>query len=31
VATTARGLPVIGAAFAKSSSFGAVWNHRYGR
>lgn len=30
-AGTARGLPVIGAAFAKSTSFGAVWNHRYGR
>ena len=31
VATTARGLPVIGASFAKSTSFGAVWNHRYNR
>jgi len=31
VSANGRGLPVIGAAFAKSSSFGAVWNHRYGR
>lgn len=30
-AATARGLPVIGAAFAKSSAFGAVWTHRYTR
>ncbi|MGB4059274.1 MAG: cell surface protein [Burkholderiaceae bacterium] len=27
----AKGLPVTGAAFAKSSSFGAVWAHRYAR
>lgn len=26
-----RGLPVLGAAFAKSSAFGAVWPHRYSR
>lgn len=25
------GLPVLGAAFAKSSAFGAVWPHRYAR
>lgn len=28
---TNKGLPVIGAAFTKSSSFGAVWTHRYTR
>lgn len=26
-----KGLPTVGAAFAKSSAFGAVWNHRYTR
>lgn len=26
-----KGLPVLGAAYAKSSAFGAVWNHRYSR
>jgi hypothetical protein len=28
---TARGLPVVGASFAKSSAFGAAWQHRFGR
>ncbi|GAA4418996.1 hypothetical protein GCM10023090_04610 [Acidovorax lacteus] len=28
---SSRGLPVLGAAFAKSSAFGAVWPHRYTR
>lgn len=28
---TAKGLPVLGAAFVKSSSFGAVWPHRFTR
>ncbi len=27
----AKGLPVLGAAFAKSSAFGAMWPHRYTR
>lgn len=27
----ANGLPVLGAAYAKSSAFGAAWNHRYTR
>ena len=26
-----KGLPTVGAAFAKSSAFGAVWAHRYTR
>ena len=26
-----RGLPALGAAFAKSAAFGAVWPHRYAR
>lgn len=30
-ATTGKGLPVLGAAFVKSSSFGAVWPHRFTR
>lgn len=30
-ATVKQGLPVLGAAFAKSSAFGAVWPHRYTR
>lgn len=29
--TADLGLPVLGAAFAKSSAFGAVWPHRYAR
>lgn len=29
--TAGLGLPVLGAAFAKSSAFGAVWPHRYTR
>lgn len=29
--TNGLGLPVLGAAFAKSSSFGAVWPHRFQR
>lgn len=28
---SSQGLPVLGAAFAKSSAFGAVWPHRYTR
>lgn len=27
----ARGLPVLGASFAKSAAFGAAWQHRFGR
>lgn len=27
----ARGLPILGGAFAKSSAFGAMWPHRYTR
>lgn len=29
--TATKGLPVLGAAFAKSTSFGAVWPHRFTR
>ena len=30
-ATAAKGLPVIGASFAKSAAFGGTWGHRYVR